>query len=158
MLPLVLPLVFAFSKVEDQFDFWLGDWDLKISTRTDPKKQDWTHSTGRNRIEKILDGKVVQENFVGPGLTGKSWSVFDPKARRWRQTWVDDTGGYIVLEGEFRDGQMTLTTLPQQGQRPKRMVFSKLMPDSFQWDWEVQMLDGEWAATFICEYTRAKKG
>ena len=99
---------------------------------------------------------MVLESFTGAGLVGHSWSVYDPKTTKWRQTWVDDSGGYIVLEGGFADGKMTLVMLPQADQRPKRMVFSEIRRDSFHWEWQVQKLDGVWAPTFICEYEDRK--
>jgi hypothetical protein len=36
-----------------QFDFWLGEWDCT-----------WAEDgKGSNRVERILDGKIIQENF-----------------------------------------------------------------------------------------------
>ena len=51
---LVLPTLFFVEKPESQLDFWLGDWDLKIATRPDPRKDNWTRSSGKNRIEMTL--------------------------------------------------------------------------------------------------------
>jgi hypothetical protein len=49
---------------ENQFDFWLGEWEAA-----------WREAgKGTNHVERILDGKVVQENFVGPDLHGISFS------------------------------------------------------------------------------------
>ena len=44
-------------KPEQYFDFWVGTWDLTWEA------SDGTSETGTNHIEKILDGKVIQENF-----------------------------------------------------------------------------------------------
>ncbi|MEP7102255.1 MAG: hypothetical protein ABI781_17230, partial [Burkholderiales bacterium] len=41
----------------DLFDFWLGDWQLSWLNA------DGSKGTGRNRITKILDGAVIQEDF-----------------------------------------------------------------------------------------------
>ncbi|HXH98431.1 MAG TPA: hypothetical protein VNH40_14580, partial [Gaiellaceae bacterium] len=67
----------------DEFDFWLGSWNVRWA--------DDAH--GRNTVRKILDDRVVHEDFDGrPGTTlrGTSVSVFDESAGLWRQTWVDN--------------------------------------------------------------------
>ena len=55
------------TQPENQFDFWLGNWD--VTWGEDDK--------GTNRIEKILDGKIIQENFTAPDLIGMSVSAYD---------------------------------------------------------------------------------
>lgn len=40
-----------------QFDFWVGEWDVIVKGKP----------AGVNRIEKILNGCVLQENWKGPG-------------------------------------------------------------------------------------------
>jgi hypothetical protein len=45
----------------EQFDFWIGEWELT-----------WAENgRGRNVITKILDGKVVQEQFTSLPSTGR---------------------------------------------------------------------------------------
>ena len=60
-----LPLAPAVGKDPDQpadlFDFWVGDWNAKW------KNTDGTEGRGRNTITKILDGKVLEENFEAEG-------------------------------------------------------------------------------------------
>ena len=74
-----------------ELDFWLGSWDVR-----------WEGGAGTNDITRELGGKVVVERFAGrPALElqGLSVSVFDAEADLWRQTWVDDQGGYFALAG-----------------------------------------------------------
>jgi tetratricopeptide (TPR) repeat protein len=79
------------------FDFWVGDWDVFQGTQ----------QVGHNRIEKILDGCALQENWTsGYGNTGRSLNYFDPASGKWKQNWVDDGGGVVWYEGEVRDGAM----------------------------------------------------
>ena len=83
-----------------QFDFWLGDWDV-----TDPKGK----SVGRNRIVSHLDGCVLQENWSGTGgFSGTSLNAYDADRKTWHQTWVDNSGGLLQLDGEFAGGRMVL--------------------------------------------------
>ena len=43
------------TEPENQFDFWLGEWEVR-----------WNEDgVGTNRVERILDGKIIQENFNG---------------------------------------------------------------------------------------------
>lgn len=83
-----------------QFDFWLGDWNVATP---DGKP------AGTNRITRILGGCALREEWVGAaGTTGTSLNAFDAATRRWRQTWVDDKGGVLLLEGGFQKGRMVL--------------------------------------------------
>jgi hypothetical protein len=85
-----------------QFDFWLGEWDCLVD--------DSGRHLGTNSVYLDLGGVVVVENFDGrPSLDrGFSFSVYDRKARRWKQTWVDSQGGYLDFVGGFADGVMEL--------------------------------------------------
>ena len=65
---------------------------------------------GDNRIEKILGGCALLENWTGAGgMSGKSLNFYDPLREHWHQTWVDDRGGSLGLDGKFADGRMVLT-------------------------------------------------
>jgi hypothetical protein len=49
-----------------------------------------------------------KENFSGGGamhLRGKSVSILDVRVGKWKQTWVDNEGGYLDFGGESKDGQ-----------------------------------------------------
>ena len=77
-----------------QFDFWLGEWEV---FRPDGKL------AGRNRIEAIHDGCALRESWQGTGMSGSSLSSFDAATGGWHQTWVDETGLLLRLDGS-RDG------------------------------------------------------
>ncbi len=139
------------------FDFWVGDWDLAWTDAQGAKQ------TGRNRIEKIMGGTVLSENFLatsGPtkGYEGKSYSVFQPNARQWRQTWVDNQGGYIPLEGG-REGDTFFfenrRTLPSGKTVQSKMVFHDITPDRFVWDWKSSLDGGQtWRLAWQITYRR----
>jgi hypothetical protein len=139
-----------------QFDFWVGSW--KCSGESYDAAGKASHTEGKNTITRSFDGFVIQEDFHMLGFHGMSVSVFDPNAKLWRQTWVDNGGSYIALTGKFEDGKMTLQTLP----RPKapnsanRMIFSNIKKDSFDWDWEATTDGGKsWKLQWRLHYTRA---
>src|SRR5437763_10641338 len=78
---------------QKQFTFWVGEWDL-----TWPGAKQGETGHGSNAIRQTLNGCVVEENFSGGDsmpLRGMSISRFDPRAGKWKQTWVDNQGGYL---------------------------------------------------------------
>lgn len=82
------------------FDFWVGEWRV-----TDPKGV----FQGTNRIEKILGGCVLEENWTGAkGMTGHSYNAYAKRRGVWHQTWVDSNGTLLLLEGGLVDGRMVL--------------------------------------------------
>lgn len=142
---------------QNYFDFWVGTWEL---TWEDP---DGNKEFGTNKIEKILDGKVIQENFEAvegrfEGYVGKSWSVYNSRTEEWKQTWVDSNGGYIDLTGEFSDEKRIFITErknPEGKKIMQRMVFYNIKENSFTWDWELSTNDGEsWTLQWRIEYQR----
>ncbi len=139
------------------FDFWVGKWKLDgLSYPPGGGQPTPTHST--NHIEKILDDRVVHENFVGPDLKGQSWTVYTPGSKLWRQTWVDNQGGYIVLTGQRKGDTVTLVTIPNPA-RPNgsnRMIFTDIKADSFTWKWEGSTDGGKtWQPSWVINYKRA---
>ncbi len=134
-----------------QFDFWLGAWDLTWA--------DGGHGT--NQITKELDGKVIHEHSADPGTKylGESWSVWDPNARMWRQTWVDSQGAYMTFEGGMADGRMELSRHEPDKQTGQlylwRMVFFNLTADSMEWEWKRSADEGvTWEVKWAIHYTR----
>ena len=130
-----------------EFDFWIGTWDLT-----------WGEGVhGTNRIESILDGAVVQENFEGDGLLGMSVSVFSKEDSRWHQTWADNSGSYLDFVGEFMDGKMILSRNGVAEGKPvkQRMVWYDIKPNHFQWNWERSDDDGiTWRVLWNIQYQR----
>jgi hypothetical protein len=136
-----------------QFDFWLGEWDCSWS-------DDSGRHLGTNSVYLDLGGCVVVENFDGrPSLDfqGLSFSVYDRKARRWKQTWVDSQGGYLDFVGGFADGVMELRRdgeLDDAGST-FRMRWENIERDSFDWSWQRSDDGGDaWHSLWEIEYTR----
>ncbi len=139
---------------EKQFDFWLGAWDVS-----------WGEGQGgTNRIDKILDGKVIREQFDGnpaAPFRGMSLSVYDPRAELWRQTWVDTEGNYWAFSGGFEDGRMTLATEVEVEGKPVllRMVFFDIAADELEWHWERSEDGGKsWELRWHIHYKRRAGG
>lgn len=81
-----------------QFDFWMGEWDVQVNGKT----------IASSRIERILDGCLLQENWMPlAGSEGKSWNYFDATTGRWEQLWMS-AGQLLRLQGGLKDGAMAL--------------------------------------------------
>ena len=135
---------------ENQFDFWLGEWDVTWSE----------DGRATNQIERILDGKIIQENFTAPDLHGISVSVYDPERKLWCQTWEDNNGTYLDFTGRFEDGKMILVrdAIVRGEACKQRMVWYEIQPDQFEWNWERSDDDGAtWRTLWQIHYQRTKK-
>lgn len=138
-----------------QFDFWVGEWDLSWKTPQGETQR------GTNTISKILDGRVIEERFDGGPdnpLRGVSHSVYSARQKMWKQTWVDNSGGYLDFTGGMADGEMTLSrsfTGPGGKQGLQRMVFFNIQQDSLDWRWESSTDDGKtWTLQWKVHYSR----
>lgn len=135
------------TNLENQFDFWLGEWE--VTWGEDGK--------GTNRIERILGGKVVQENFHGGDLHGLSLSAYDTERGLWCQTWVDNNGSYLDFTGKFEDEKMILSRdAVVKGETCKqRMVWYNIEMNRFDWNWERSDDGGvTWRVVWLIKYTR----
>ena len=133
----------------DALDFWIGEWDV---TRDG--------GSGTNSVTRELGGNVVIERFeTGPPepFSGLSVSVPDQDTGGWRQTWVDSTGSYWTFVGSKQaDGTFIFAT-PNRvdaDQVFKRMVFSGIGPDSFDWRWEFSADGDHWDERWTIRYQR----
>ena len=86
-----------------QFDFWIGDWDAFEVDNS-------STAVARTRIERILDGCVLLEDYQGTnGSHGESFSIYDVSRKVWHQSWVTNRGKLLVIEGGPQDGAMVLS-------------------------------------------------
>lgn len=140
-----------------QLDFWLGEWNLT-----------WEGGRGTNSITRRFGNCVIQENFSGEldsgPFRGHSVSVYDERSEQWRQTWVDDRGGYLLFAGGFdEDGIMRLygeqAVLEDGRRRITRMSWLNVERDSLDWHWERSFDGGEtWDLVWAIHYERAVVG
>jgi hypothetical protein len=137
-----------------QFDFWLGDWDVR-----DPEGV----LAGRNRIEPILGDTAIRETWEGEsGHRGTSLNAWDPVSRVWRQAWIDVGGLWLWIEGGLVDGVMVM-----EGDRPRRDDPGRIVRHRISWSrvdgdadrlrqhWEMsEDGGGSWKTLFDGRYTR----
>jgi len=165
VIPLLAPFLFADTQAtqpnpcaaqqQKQFDFWVGKWNL---TWPGDKPGEVVHGT--NSIKRVLDGCVIQENFSGGDsmhLRGTSISTFDVGADRWKQTWVDNEGGYLDFVGEFSNGQMILQrqAVRKGAKILQRMVWKNISANELDWSWEASTDGGKsWHVNWPIHYKR----
>ncbi|MFT3698565.1 MAG: DUF1579 family protein [Kofleriaceae bacterium] len=145
-----------------QLDFWVGDWTLNVHARSKPGVDEWRDTHGTQHITRTLQNCAIEENFsaLPPiAFAGRSFSMFDAIAKRWRQTWVDDSGSYLAFTGGPEGDGFALYGEPRElGGKPfqMRMVWSKITPTSLRWEW--QRSEDNWATTQVMiaiDYVRA---
>ena len=135
-----------------QFDFWVGEWDV-----FNPNGQ----QVGTNRITRTLGDCVLEENWEGrSGSIGTSYNMYDSRTGRWHQTWVDNGGLLLLLDGGLEDGKMVLTddqTGPDGTGVVHRITWQPLADGNVRQHWEQSSDGGEsWRTVF--EGTYVKRG
>lgn len=129
-------------------DFWVGEWDV-----TTPQGQ----PAGKSSVQSILGACVVFENWTSPGMSGKSFNVFNVNAGSWRQSWVDDKGKLLEFTGEMKNGVMIyLAPDKQQGKAVvRRMTFTPIDARTVHQVGEDSFDDGKtWAPSYDLLYHR----
>jgi tetratricopeptide (TPR) repeat protein len=139
----------SFAPEYKQFDFWVGEWNVENNGQ----------QAGINRIERILDGCVLLENWTSArGGTGKSFNFYDAATGKWQQTWVDSTGNVLNLHGVYKDNALRFSgeTRTQSGVKTMhRLTFFNLGPERVRQLWEQSTDDGKtWNVFWDGTYTR----
>ena len=131
------------------FDFWLGEWQVRTA---DGKV------AGTNRIEREYDGCVLHERYTtSRGYAGESLNTFDSGRKLWHQTWVDNSGTLLLLDGALRDGKMMLegqTAGADAKVTRHRITWTPNADGSVRQLWESTDANGQWTIAFDGLYTR----
>jgi hypothetical protein len=142
------------DRPDQQFAFWLGDWDVFT-----PDGQ----QVGTNQITALFGGSVLAERWVGStGVEGASLNSWDADRGLWHQTWMDSTGSTLLLDGGLQDGSMVLegdTAGAQPGTRQRNRITWTASPDGSEVRqfWQVSDDEGQtWAVAFDGRYRRMK--
>jgi hypothetical protein len=88
-----------------------------------------------------------------------SVSVYDERQACWRQTWVDNQGGYLDFSGGKQGERMILSRVAEiDGQQlHQRMVWYDIRRDGLMWNWERSPDEGEtWETLWVIQYVRAR--
>lgn len=135
-----------------QFDFWLGSWQVTNPTNAQVSK---------SNISLINQGCGILEEYSTPsGYVGKSLNIYDATRDLWHQTWVDNTGLLLQLEGKFNGTSMVLTgtTLNQQ-KKPvlNRITWTANNNGTVNQHWQLSNDNGTtWTTAFNGTYIKIK--
>lgn len=135
-----------------QFDFWIGTWEV---TNRDGKV------AGVNVIELVQDSCVLRESWTSAqsDYTGTSYNFYNRQSGKWQQTWVDNKGGSLLLEGNYTDGKMILSSKPAKNATGKiqvdRITWTNNPDGTIRQHWEASTDEGKtWQTIFDGLYKR----
>lgn len=150
-LPRAVPMVMT-GDPHREFDFWIGEWEVHDADGT---------FAGRNRIERLFGERGLAEHWEGAsGLRGVSYTVYAARRGQWHQTWIDSSGGLLLLDGGLRDGAMVLegsTPAEDGGELRHRISWSVVDGDAdrVRQHWQASSDGGaSWETAFDGRYTR----
>ena len=167
-LDLVLPEQQTTSSARD-FDFWLGDWNLKQRIWSG-NGDAFERYSAENQVRLIEDSGALVENVTGRArffwlgmdepapFRGVSVRVYYPEAREWRIFWMDtlDPKFGPPFNGSFSGdvGEFLLTDRPN-GIPPSRIRFERQIDGSVDWQLALRTPDGEnWQPLWLIEFQR----
>ncbi len=106
-----------------QFDFWAGDWEAF-------DLDDHNAKVARNRVDRILDGCVLLEDYrQNDGTRGESFSMYDAARKVWHQSWVTNHGVLLTIEGKMQNGEMVLSGSDRATDGKERQVRGVWKPE-----------------------------
>ena len=134
-----------------QFDFWIGMWDV-----FNPEGR----QVGVNTISLELNGCALHEAWQsvrGPHR-GNSYNIYDRASGGWHQTWVDNSGLLLRLDGGLVGESMVLEGRSQESggtDRRDRITWTPREDGSVRQVWE-QSTDGgqTWTVAFDGRYVK----
>lgn len=154
-----------------QFDFWLGEWDVRNRNR--PPGGDRWYDTGvaTNRVYAVVGGCAVVEHWRGYAfpsaghIAGFSVRTWDPEASEWDLVLLWPVGGpprFGNPRGRFRDGRGEFTNSfagPSGDTVISRLTFSDITEGSFRWSNGLSDDGGRsWSSTWTMDQTRRSRG
>jgi len=127
------------------FDFWLGEWEVHDASG---------EHVGRNSITSPYGTGSLAEHWRNDtGGEGHSLNSWDAERGCWHQTWIDSSGGVLLLDGGVRGGGMVLTGITADAHQ--RITWT-VVEDGVRQLWESSSDAGAtWTVAFDGRYSRA---
>ncbi|MCO7189762.1 hypothetical protein [Pseudoalteromonas sp. XMcav2-N] len=129
------------------FDFWVGEWRVMSKGQF----------AGNSKITKILNGCVILEEYQAvSGYQGKSLNIFDKQQQQWHQSWTDNAGLLLQLNGN-RDNNGMVLQGPGQDSEGKpvlhRITWQPKKNDTVHQHWQSSSNNGKsWQTLFYGIY------
>lgn len=138
-----------------QFDFWLGEW---TAFSEEGEKQ------GTNHLRQVMGQCAIQENWEsarGP-YRGTSYNFYNSRTGKWHQTWIDNRGGHLFLDGGMRGKSMQLSgerTTAEGEKRIDRITWTPLEDGRVRQHWQASTDGGKtWEDVFDGYYEKQESG
>lgn len=137
-----------------EFDFWLGHWQVFTPDNK---------LVGENMITRAHGGCVLLENYKSQsGFSGQSINMFDAGSQQWHQTWGDNSGTLLRLNGGMEQGRMVLsgTRYDKNSQIiQERNTWTPNKDGTVRQLWETRIKSdqAQWQTTFDGLYKRINK-
>ena len=129
-----------------QFDFWVGDWAVH--------KASDNSVAGMNRVTLEYGNCVVHEHYItGRGYAGESLNIYDASRKVWHQSWVDDSGLLLVIEGGWNGKAMVMEGVDAKKVK-QRITWTPNADGSVRQLWETGDGKGGWTTAFDGIYTK----
>ena len=140
--------------VHRQFDFWIGEWEVRAADGT---------LLGHNSITSIHGGCALAERWRGAsGGTGSSLNAYDASADRWRQMWIGSDGTLLELEGRLEPDGIVLTGSTRRADGRAvlhRITWTPVAGRAVRQLWEVSLDEGRsWRSSFDGTYRMTSGG
>ena len=91
--------------VHNEFDFWLGEWE--VYQTDNPERM-----IGASSVDKGLNNCAIREAWKPfTLLDGFGLNTWDKHRKAWRTFWVDADNSVVEYEGGMEDGKMVLSGL-----------------------------------------------
>ncbi|WP_286263567.1 hypothetical protein [Thalassotalea atypica] len=114
-----------------------------------------TQNTNKStsKISTINGGCTILEEYATPtGFIGKSLNIYDVTSDQWHQTWTDNTGSLLRLDGQFDGTSMVLTgnTIDKTGKTNlNRITWTPNQDGTVRQLWEISEDKGKnWQVIF----------
>ena len=101
---------------------------------------------------------MLHERYAtGRGYSGESLNAYDAARKVWHQTWVDDTGLLLTLEGRWNGKSMILEGVApgaDGAMAKQRITWTPDADGSVRQLWETADAKGAWTIAFDGKYTK----
>lgn len=135
-----------------QFDFWLGEWEVEARGKI----------AGYNKISRLYGDCILREEYrtANGAYVGTSLNGWDAARKVWHQTWVDNQGLVLLLDGRFENGAMRLegkSPTADGGEQIDRITWTPNPDGTVRQHWE-QSTDGgkSWQTAFDGLYRKKR--
>lgn len=144
-----------------EFDFLTGEWH--IHNRRPKTEGGFDEFPGEATVTRLLDGAASIEELRIPakGFAGLGLRCFDPKARLWRDIWMNAKDGIVEgpgMPGHFVDGAGIFEADDKEGETPIKVrgIWDQITPRSCRWRQGVSRDGGvTWEFNWWMDWTRA---